>query len=115
MLNDVKHTRRQAGNFESSEHLKAGPVEQTKTFQSAALEAGFIEVNESPEENVQWLRKRLPDPGMDTHQRICIDGLTKSATVYWMNIAGKIDSKTFRGVPALEEWIKSGPLAAVAR
>jgi hypothetical protein len=35
---------------------------------------------------------------------MCIDSLTNSATVYWMTVPGRVNSKTFRGVPALQEW-----------
>jgi hypothetical protein len=37
---------------------------------------------------------------------MCIDSLTKSATVYWMTVPGDLKSKTFRDVPALQEWFE---------
>jgi hypothetical protein len=36
---------------------------------------------------------------------MCIDRLTNSATVYWTTAPGELKSKTFRGIPALEEWL----------
>jgi hypothetical protein len=30
--------------------------------------------------------------------------VTNSATVYWMSVPGRVNAKTFRGVPALQEW-----------
>jgi len=33
--------------------------------------------------NVAWFRSELPDPGSKVHRRLCIDGLTCSATIYW--------------------------------
>jgi hypothetical protein len=42
---------------------------------------------------------------------LCIDRLTNSATVYWTKAPGKLNSKTFRGVPALQEWLNLGPEA----
>jgi hypothetical protein len=35
-----------------------------------------------------------------------IDRLTNSVTVYWMIAPAKVNSKTFRAVPALQEWLK---------
>ena len=49
------------------------------------------------------------DSIMDAHQRMCIIGLTKSATVYWVCTPGKVSSPTFRDVPALQEWCKVEP------
>jgi hypothetical protein len=77
-----------------------------QAFQTAARQCGFVEVNESEEGTVLWLRKRAPDTARETHQRMCIDSLTNSATVYWMTVPGKVNSKTFRGVPALQEWFQ---------
>ncbi len=75
-------------------------------FQIAAREAGFIEVSEAGGGSALWLKKGTPDTARGTFQRMCIDSLTKSVTVYWMTALGKLDSKTFRGVPALQEWFK---------
>jgi hypothetical protein len=75
-----------------------------QTFQTAARQRGFVEVNESEEGTVVWLRKKSPDTARETHQRMCIDSLTNSATVYWMTVPGKVNAKTFRAVPALQEW-----------
>ncbi|HXJ04978.1 MAG TPA: hypothetical protein VNH65_07755 [Candidatus Acidoferrum sp.] len=75
-----------------------------QTFQTAAQQCGFVEVNGSAEGTVLWLRKKAPDTDRETYQRMCIDGLTNSATVYWMSVPGTVKSKTFRGVPALQEW-----------
>ena len=77
-----------------------------QAFQTAAREGGFVKVSESREGNVLWFRKGTVDMNTQTHQRMCIDSLTNSATVYWMTAPGKVNSKTFRGVPALEEWFK---------
>jgi len=75
-----------------------------QAFQAAARQRGFVEVNESEEGTVLWLRRNGAETARDTHERMCIDGLTNSATVYWMTVPGKVNSKTFRGVPALQEW-----------
>jgi hypothetical protein len=81
-------------------------MESLQAFQTAARESGFVEVNEFAEETVLWLRRKAPDTARETHQRMCIDSLTNSATVYWMDVPGKVNSKTFRGVPALQEWFE---------
>ncbi len=81
-------------------------MESLQAFQTAAREGGFVEVNESAQETVLGLSRKAPDMARETHQRMCIDSVTKSATVYWMAVAGKVNSKTFRGVPALQEWFK---------
>jgi hypothetical protein len=81
-------------------------MESLQAFQAAARESGFVEVNEFGQETVLWLRRKAPDTGRETHQRMCIDSLTNSATVYWMDVPEKVNSKTFRRVPALQEWFK---------
>src|SRR5271165_1870153 len=88
---------------------KEDTVYRVQRLRNAAREGGFIEVNGSAQGSVLWLRKNKPDSGRDTYQRMCLDGLTASATVYWTDLPGKINSKTFRGVPALEEWLKATP------
>ena len=79
-------------------------MERLQAFQTAARKSGFVEVRESGEGSVLWLRKNAPDNTRDTHQRMCIDSVTNSVTVYWMTIPGEVNSKTFRGVSALQEW-----------
>jgi len=37
---------------------------------------------------------------------MCIDSLTKSATIYWMTVPGDLKSRTFRDVPALHDWFE---------
>jgi len=90
-------------------------MERLQAFQTAARQGGFVEVNESSEGTVLWLRKKTPDTGRETHQRMCIDSLTNSVTVYWMTLPGKVTSKTFRGVPALQEWFELRPEVIIQR
>jgi hypothetical protein len=77
-----------------------------QSFQVAARQRGFTEINESGGGTVLWLRRKAPDTARETHQRMCIDSLTRSATVYWMTAPGDLKSKTFRDVPALQEWFE---------
>jgi hypothetical protein len=86
-----------------------------QAFQTAAREGGFVKVSESREGNVLWFRKCTVDMSTQTHQRMCIDSLTNSVTVYWMTAPGKVNSKTFRAVPALQEWFKLTPETMVQR
>ena len=84
-------------------------MKKLQAFQTAAREGGYLEVNESAEGTVLWLRKTTPDTVGETHQRMCIDSLTNSATVFWKTVRGKLNSKTFRSVPALQEWFELRP------
>lgn len=86
-------------------------MEELQTFQSAARESGFVAVEESKDCTVLWFRKTAPDAPSGTHQRLCLDSMTRSATVYWTNARGLTDSKTFRGADALREWL-GGTVAA---
>jgi hypothetical protein len=75
------------------------------TFQITAHESGFVDVREYNAGTVIWLRRKTQDPISKTHQRICMDSLTASATVYWTDSLGKADSKTFRAPNLLREWL----------
>jgi hypothetical protein len=90
-------------------------MERLQAFQTAARESGFIEVKEAAQGTVLWLKKNAPDAVRDPHQRMCIDSLTNSVTVYWVAAAGKLDSKTFRDVAALQAWFKLGTVTVVQR
>lgn len=79
---------------------------RSQSFRAAAIEAGFVEVNRSPDGTVQWLRNSTPETGEETHKSVCIDILTNSATVYWMSAPGNLNSKTFRGIGDLQEWLR---------
>jgi hypothetical protein len=80
-----------------------------RAFQVAANEDGFIEVNGVEDGSAVWLRNRLPDLRTNSHKRLCLDGLTNSATIYWQAGGGQCDSKTFRTVASFQEWLGSHP------
>jgi hypothetical protein len=84
-------------------------MEKMQALQAAARQGGFVQVEESGEGTVLWLRKETADAATKTHQRICIDSMSNSLTVYWMTAPGKIDSKTFRNAPSLQEWFALQP------
>jgi hypothetical protein len=86
-----------------------------EAFQTAAREGGFVAEIGSMEGTVQWLRRIPPQMARDTHQRMCIDTVTNSVTVYWVGVPGKLNSKTFRDVPALQEWFQLEPGPIVQR
>jgi hypothetical protein len=87
-------------------------MEELQAFQTAARESGFITVEESRDATVLWFRKETPDASTGTHQRLCLDSMTKSATVYWTNARGLTESKTFRTVTTLREWASGIAVAA---
>jgi hypothetical protein len=84
-------------------------MERLQEFQAAVRPGGFAEVEQSEGGTVLWFRKEKQDAATQTHQRICIDSESNNMTVYWMGAAGKIDSKTFRSVSGLQEWIALHP------
>ena len=85
-------------------------MERAKAFQVVARKCGFVEADECGDGTVLWFRKATKDAATGTHQRMCLDSLTNSATVYWTNARGKIDSKTFRSVTAFQEWMTNSAL-----
>ncbi|MGC1619844.1 MAG: hypothetical protein WA765_15245 [Candidatus Acidiferrum sp.] len=82
-------------------------MNRLQAFRDAALKGGFVPVEESLEETVLWLKRATTD----AEDRICLDSVTNSATVYWATIPWKINSKTFREASALQAWILSRPVA----
>jgi hypothetical protein len=80
-----------------------------EAFQSAAREGGFVAEVGMGEGRVLWLRKIPPRMARDSHQRMCIDTMTNSVTVYWIGVPSKLNSKTFRNVSALLEWFQLEP------
>jgi hypothetical protein len=99
-------TRGRIPEDQTDTSTQEGAIVRLEAFQTAAREGGFVKVSERGEGNVLWFRKRTADMTTQTHQRMCIDGLTNSVTVYWMTAPGKVNSKTFRAVLALQEWFK---------
>jgi hypothetical protein len=83
-------------------------MEKLQAFQAAAHKGGFVDVQETDDGTVLWLRK----PTADAEDRICIDSMTNSATVFWATIPWKINSKTFRQATELEAWIMLRPAVA---
>jgi len=78
-------------------------MEKLKEFQDVARKHGFLEVEETEDGTVLWLRR----PTKNAEDRMCIDCMTNSVTVFWATIPWQINSKTFRVVRALEGWCAS--------
>jgi hypothetical protein len=95
--------------------MKENTMHKLQLFHAAAQEGGFVEVNEAANGTVLWLKKSPPDKAQGTPVRMCIDSLTNSATVFWKTVPGKLNSRTFRSVPALQEWIELKPETSVNR
>jgi hypothetical protein len=81
-------------------------MDRLRPFQATAREGGFVELNESGDGTVLWLKKSSRDASREIHERMCIDNVTSSATVFWVSSAGGLNSKTFRNAVSLEEWLK---------
>jgi hypothetical protein len=84
-------------------------------FQLVARENGFVEVGHAEEGTVLWFRNTTPDAGPGAvHKRLCVDGLTNSATVFWETApSAKLNSMTFRTASALRSWLNLKVGAAV--
>jgi hypothetical protein len=83
-------------------------IQRIQAFRTAALKSGFVDMAECGDGTVLWF-KRVTIPAVpETHQRVCIDPVTNSATVYWTTVQGRIVSKTFRSVTTLQEWMSDG-------
>ncbi|HMD37878.1 MAG TPA: hypothetical protein VKH15_01265 [Candidatus Acidoferrum sp.] len=78
-------------------------MQKLQDFQIAARNNGFVDVEETDDGTVLWMRK----PTASAEDRVCIDSLTNSATVFWASIPWKINSKTFRVASALQDWFVS--------
>lgn len=81
-----------------------------QAFRVAALKCGFVDMDECGDGTVMWLKRVAIDTAAETQQRMCIDTVTDSATVYWTNVQGKLYSKTFRDVTALRQWMNNSTL-----
>jgi hypothetical protein len=77
----------------------------TQAFQAVAHNRGFVALEKSGDKTISWLRKRASVTDNCTDQRMCIDSLTNSATVFWI-LQGRVNSKTFRRVLALQQWLE---------
>jgi hypothetical protein len=83
-------------------------MSKLQKFEVVARENGFIEDSESQDGSTVWFRNAMADVGSVVHMRLCIDGLTNSATVFWETVPSKLHSITFRTVSALREWLTLG-------
>jgi hypothetical protein len=78
-----------------------------KAFQAAALKLGFVDMDECGDGTVLWLKRAAIDAPPTTLQRMCIDTVTDSATVYWTNVHGHLEFKTFRRVASFQQWMSN--------
>ena len=75
-------------------------MDKLRAFQDVARRHGFADVEETDDGTVLWMRRATTD----AEDRLCVDSVTNSATVFWATIPWKINSMTFRGSSALEDW-----------
>jgi hypothetical protein len=78
-------------------------MEKLTTFQDVARKHGFVDAEETENGAVLWFKR----PTASAEDRLCVDRATNSATVFWATIPWQINSKTFRVVSVLEEWLAS--------
>jgi hypothetical protein len=81
-----------------------------REFEATAHTSGFVEEMKCDEGAVLWLKRKTPDTAAYMYQRMCIDRLTNSATVYWITSHGNMNSKTFRSPSELQEWVAPKPV-----
>ena len=72
-------------------------MEKLQAFKTAAHEGGFVEMNESAERGVLWLKKRTPETARKTHQLMCIDSRTKNVPIFGRHFQGKSIRRRFAG------------------
>jgi hypothetical protein len=79
-------------------------MQRSQTFQAAARQDGFIDVEEMTSKGVRWLKKNAPATIRDPHQLMCIDSIKNRATIFWMILPEGVKAQTFRKVRTLQEW-----------
>jgi len=84
-------------------------MEKLKAFQDLARSNGYVDAEETDDGTVLWLKKATSD----AEDRMCVDSLTNSVTVFWATMPWKINSKTFRAVSVLQEWLAQRPISNV--
>ena len=75
-------------------------MEKLKAFQDVARNNGFVDAEETEDGTVLWLKK----PTADTEERMCLDSLTDSVTVFWATIPWTRPAPPVRAVSAFKEW-----------
>jgi hypothetical protein len=70
-------------------------------FRSVVRENDFIEVGQCQDGTTSWFSKA------SANMRLCVDGVTNSATVFWASSRGQLASKTFRTVTSLKTGLRS--------
>jgi hypothetical protein len=85
-------------------------MEKLKAFQDLARSNGYVDAEETNDGTVLWLKK----PTADAEDRMCVDSLTNSVTVFWATMPWKINSKTFRVVSDLQGWLAQRPVNTLA-
>ena len=80
-------------------------MDHIQAFQVAALKCGFVDMDECGRGTILWFKRAAIRATPEALQRLCVDTITDSATAYWTNAQGKITSKTFRSVAALQRWM----------
>jgi hypothetical protein len=73
-------------------------------FQAVTRDLGFTREKTCDGGTVLWLTRKPVDDSLRPPERICIDSLTNSVTVYLPSKGGRMAARTFRSPSSLQEW-----------
>jgi hypothetical protein len=102
----VVFAKLKASSLQGCKELRLISMQALQDFQMVARENGFVEAEESEGGSALWFRNVTPDAGSQVHKRLCLDSITKSATIFWESVPVKLNSMTFRSASALRTWLQ---------
>jgi hypothetical protein len=79
-------------------------------FQAVTRDLGFTTEKTCDGGTVLWLTRKPADNSLRSPERICIDSLTNSVTVYLPSKGGRMAARTFRSPSSLQEWLSGEKL-----
>lgn len=85
-------------------------MNRLRPFLEAAQKSGFVNLRESQNGTILWLNRETPNATSKTRQRLCVDALTVSATVYRIDSHGSVTSTSFRKPSEFREWLALEPV-----
>ena len=88
-------------------------VQEIHRFKVVAVAHGFANSKTSPDGSTLWLSRPKTDPDQE-EQKICIDSLTLSVTVFPKVGGSFLKGTTFRNADALQIWLDQPRKTVVA-
>ena len=79
-------------------------------FQTVTRDLGFTTEKTCDGGTVLWLTRKSANSLLHSPERICIDSLTNSVTVYLPSKGGNMAARTFRSPSSLQEWFSGEKL-----